>query len=497
MKLTDLNKFNQIVIQVHDNPDADAVGSGFALYRYFNSLGKDVRLVYGGRNIISKSNMKLMVSELEIPIEHINSLDTPELLLTVDCQYGQGNVERFDAKNIAVIDHHQTGKLSDDMAEIRCNLSSCATICYSMLTAAGYNLNDDVPSSTASYYGLYMDSNQCSETKHPLDRDMVDYLKYDKQLISRLKYANFSLEELTTAGAALLKLEYYRQYNTAIVKSDPCDPSILGVIGDFVIQADNIDVCVIFNKCNGGYKLSVRSCSMESVANELADFLTKGIGSGGGHFDKAGGFISDNSFENISAGRTMERYLFDKIEDYFGNYDVVRYTDKISEPQKLRSYRKKPGMFGYVKSTDIAPAGSEFIIRTLEGDVSIKSNSDIYIMIGSFGEVYPLESKVFETKYTPLDEPYTEQFEYVPSVMDLAEGKPREILAFAKKCRSVQSGKVLARPLEKYTKVFTEWDYNAYMSGNIGDMLCYTEGNSRDVYVAKRDVFDNVYEEIK
>ena len=37
MKLSSLCKYNDIVIQMHDNPDADAMGSGFALYKYFKS----------------------------------------------------------------------------------------------------------------------------------------------------------------------------------------------------------------------------------------------------------------------------------------------------------------------------------------------------------------------------------------------------------------------------------------------------------------------------
>ena len=44
MKLSTLDKFNEIVIQMHDNPDADAVGSGYAIYKYFKSKGKNVRL---------------------------------------------------------------------------------------------------------------------------------------------------------------------------------------------------------------------------------------------------------------------------------------------------------------------------------------------------------------------------------------------------------------------------------------------------------------------
>ena len=129
MKLCDLERFNRIVVQIHNDPDADAVGSGYAIYSYFKEKGKSVRLVYGGRNPINKSNMKMLISELNIPVEYVKELEPPELLITVDCQYGQGNVEPFEAENIAMIDHHSTGRLTDDMCEIRSNLVSCATVC--------------------------------------------------------------------------------------------------------------------------------------------------------------------------------------------------------------------------------------------------------------------------------------------------------------------------------------------------------------------------------
>ncbi|MDY4588948.1 MAG: DHH family phosphoesterase [Oscillospiraceae bacterium] len=493
MKLTDLNRFKQIVIQLHDNPDADAAGSGYALYRYFNTPGRDVRLVYGGRNAVSKSNMKLMISELEIPLEHVTELSEPELLLTVDCQYGEGNVQKFAARNVAVIDHHSTGMQSGEMAEIRSHLVSCSTLCYAMLNDAGFDVNEDVRIATALYYGLYMDSNQLSEISHPLDRDMIDLLRYDKSLVTRLKYANFSMSELETAGIAISHNNYIEKYRTAIVTSEPCDPSILGVIGDFVIQVDSIDVCVIFNEQGGGYKLSVRSCSLEASANELATFLTTGIGSGGGHFTKAGGFINGRSFCESFPGKTIEQYLSEKMSEYFEGYDVVRSTDPLSQPEKLLPYRKRPGIYGYVKSTDVAGDGVDLRIRTLEGDVSITARSDIYIMIGIQGEVYPVETRVFDRKYTPLDEPFSGEFEYPPSVVDAAAGRSLGLLPMARKCRSGQQGIILARPLEKFTKVFTAWNYEAYMSGAAGDMLCYTEGDSRDVYVVKREIFDEVY----
>ena len=227
MKLCDLERFNRIVVQIHNDPDADAVGSGYAIYSYFKEKGKSVRLVYGGRNPINKSNMKMLISELNIPVEYVKELEPPELLITVDCQYGQGNVEPFEAENIAMIDHHSTGRLTDDMCEIRSNLVSCATVCYALVKDTDFDVNSDTNIATALYYGLYMDSNHLSEISHPLDYDMVDFLKYDKLLISRLRNANYSLSDLETAGNAVAEGNcYIDKFRTGIISSNPCDPRI-------------------------------------------------------------------------------------------------------------------------------------------------------------------------------------------------------------------------------------------------------------------------------
>ena len=95
MRLAELLAYNNIIIQCHDNPDADSIASGYAAYVYLQENGKEVRLIYGGRNAIRKSNLVMMVKELEIPIEHVRNMseaEPAELLVTVDCQYGEGNV---------------------------------------------------------------------------------------------------------------------------------------------------------------------------------------------------------------------------------------------------------------------------------------------------------------------------------------------------------------------------------------------------------------------
>ena len=95
MRLSDFLEYNDIVIQCHDNPDADALASGYGVYVYLKAHGKNVKFVYGGRFELQKSNLLLMINKLSIPIKYVKELDKPELLIMVDCQYDGGNVAHF------------------------------------------------------------------------------------------------------------------------------------------------------------------------------------------------------------------------------------------------------------------------------------------------------------------------------------------------------------------------------------------------------------------
>ena len=47
MKLKDLDRFDSITIQCHDNPDPDALASAFGLYKYFERTGACHRENFG------------------------------------------------------------------------------------------------------------------------------------------------------------------------------------------------------------------------------------------------------------------------------------------------------------------------------------------------------------------------------------------------------------------------------------------------------------------
>ena len=219
MKLSSLLEYDSIVIQCHDNPDADAICSGYVLYRFFSYHGKNVRFIYSGNFEISKSNLVYLVKKLHIPIEYVKRLGSkPDLLLLTDCQYGEGNVRKFSAKNIAVIDHHQVSTILPKLNEVRSNLGSCCTAIWYLLRLEENDDFFDKKICTALFYGLYSDTNAFSEISHPLDRDMRESLDYDKSLILKLKNMNLTLREAKVAGVAMLGIEYHEKGKYAILK---------------------------------------------------------------------------------------------------------------------------------------------------------------------------------------------------------------------------------------------------------------------------------------
>lgn len=353
MKLSELLNYNQIVVQCHDNPDADAIASGFGVYTYLKQHGKDVRLIYAGRNVIRKSNLVIMIKELGIPIEHIRNSEkeTPaELLVTVDCQYGEGNVTLYPAQTVAVIDHHRVTRKMPALSEIQSHLGACSTLIWNMLKEEGIDVNADENLTTALYYGLYTDTGNFDVIYHEKDMELRDNAKFDSGLVTRLRNANISIEELEIAGAALLRCDYNEQYHFAVVKSGPCDPNVLGLISDMVLEVDAVDVCLVFAVLQNGVKLSIRSCDEDIKANELAAKICMGIGSGGGHHVKAGGFIQlgllTKEYEaycrkigteprmELDESGILERPSMSAIKSYL-EYRMVEYFDRRDDAEAV------------------------------------------------------------------------------------------------------------------------------------------------------------------
>lgn len=495
MRLSELNRFEHIVIQCHDNPDADAIASGYGVYCYLKSQGKQAALIYGGREKIRKANLLLMISALNIPIEYCGHMPEAELLVTVDCQYGEGNVTHFDARHVAVFDHHFDMGHPADMKEIRSSYGSCAALIWQLLRQESFPVEEDKDLSTALYYGLYMDTNSLSEISHPMDKDLRDCVKFHESLMLQLRNTNLSLEEMQIAAEALKTYEYHKDGHFAIVRTQPCDPNILGFISDLMLQVDIVDLCVIYCELSYGVKLSVRSCIRTVRANELAEYLVEGAGNGGGHAQKAGGFIPKANLELIMGACDVGKYLYERMEKYCAGYEILYAKDYEFCADGMRRYTKLPGKLGFMRLTDLLPVGTPVMIRTLEADFDMTVEDDVYVMIGVRGEVYPIRREKFGQSYREVAGGFDITADYLPSVHEKSTGNILELLPYAHACVPTSKTSIYAKPLDHTVKVFTAWDEDNYMLGRDGDYLAVRTDDLHDVYIIAVAIFEESYRE--
>ncbi|MCL2637022.1 MAG: DHH family phosphoesterase [Oscillospiraceae bacterium] len=491
-KLSDLLKHDGIVIQCHNIPDADTIASAFAVYTYLKAHGKDSKIIYSGNLEITKPNLLEMITKLSVPIEYIKPEEKTAVktLVLVDCQYGERNAEKIEAETAAVIDHHV--QVNDVAFGVISQLGSCATLVWDLARQEGFSFNEYPNVATALYYGLYTDTNSLEEISHPLDKDARDNLQFDANLIRSLRNNNLTLAELGIAGAALANHSANHDIKYAIFHSAPCDPNILGFISDLALQVSGIDVCVVYNELSDGYKLSVRSCSRSVMASEFTSFITEGVGSGGGHVHKAGGFIRKNGFE-----QEIESFMDKRIAEYFDSYDIIDSANHGLDVAKMKKYKKKRLPLGFVMSTDMLEKGTPMIIRTLEGDTEAQAGEDIYFMIGPLGEVYPIKAEKWANSYELTDEEFEKDYDYSPTVKNKYTGESLEIINYAKSCTAKGEVHIRAKPLIKNTKVFTAWNPEGYMYGKAGDMLAVRSDDGNDAYIIRRDIFEKTYEEVK
>ena len=503
MRLRELLDYDDIVIQCHDNPDADAMASGYALFRYLTAMGKAPRFIYRGKNRIIKSNLLIMKEKLEVPISYEPDFsDIPELLVTVDCQYGQRNVTRTGAKNIAVIDHHQISGELPPLSEVRSNLGCCATVIWDMTREEGVCIDDDILVATALYYGLYTDTNKLSEVSHPLDRDMRDMLVVNRSIINEMCNSSISLDELKITGKAIFDHEYHGRNRYLMIRADWCDPNILGVISDFSLETVGVDICLAYYVSPGEIKFSVRSCNKEVHADEVAAFIADGIGGGGGHITKAGGSIRPEKLLEQSGGEEKDiddiaSYVFrSRLEEYFSLYKVIYAKETVLDTTDMKMYEKQPQLLGCARLAEIFPVDTAVNIRTLEGDISIRIDEDMYLMIGIEGEVYPITKEKLSSSYAFTGEKFKGTFEYDPCITNALTGEKKDVTKYAEFVQSTGGVRIYAKPLTGYVKLFTAWDDEKYYSGTPGDHIAVREDDPHDIYIINGRLFDRLYKEV-
>ena len=292
-----------IAIVTHNNPDPDAIASGWALRFLIKKRCNRMAKFLAGGGIIRAENRQ-MVSLLNPPIKLTQQprINSQTAIILVDCGANSRNhiATEYPKQIVGVIDHHERENIQSTLGfqDIRPNAASTASIVTSYLREN--NLEPDSKMATGLLYAIETEVSGGDTLLTKLDHAMIDWLT---------QYANHNL--LGKIRNAPLPLKYYSDVNSALEKAVVYDrsvfcflpqisgPETVGEMADMLVRCENIlSVCCIAFYANNLF-VSVRTDIDGDNAADLVSQTVATMGHCGGHQHRAGGVISLDTFGKL------------------------------------------------------------------------------------------------------------------------------------------------------------------------------------------------------
>lgn len=293
--LTDLRGASRIIVQAHDFPDHDAIGSAFALAYLLKKKGFAPFISYQG--FIDRVSLKNLIGWLDIPItkSHLLDLKPNDKIIVVDGCIGEKNVTDLPGIEVGVIDHHQV-KAPNFVVykDIRPRYGSTATIMVEYFNY--YDLPIPIRVATALLVGLTFDTANFTRAVSPADIKALLQLQVsaDMDMVNRICRNQIEYQELKLFDSMLGSMT--KEGNSVFASlPEGCPKNMLGVLGDFLLSVDELDIVVLSARNREKTFISLRSeCKKNNVADIVRRVLNdSGVGFGGGHPHMAGGVINE------------------------------------------------------------------------------------------------------------------------------------------------------------------------------------------------------------
>lgn len=292
-----LAEYREVFVVTHDNPDPDAIATGWAIHELIvKKLSKPVRLI-GGGGIVRAEN-RHMAELLQPPIQLVSVVDIPDEAATilVDCEVGGGNqvLTRQAVVPVAVIDHHiqKDEPVPVRFRDARPDVIACATIAASYLHEQQIDLQPKL--ATAMLYAMRTETRGEEFCYSPLDRSMLMWLteQANPTLLAEIESAPLEVEYFADLVLALQNAFIYGRTAICLLpRAEGTD--IVGEMADLLIRCRGIARVLCAAVVNQDLYVSVRTDSDQNNAVELVQATLSGIGSAGGHNHRAGGKIAD------------------------------------------------------------------------------------------------------------------------------------------------------------------------------------------------------------
>ena len=291
-----LDKDIPVLVQTHDFPDHDAIGSAYALIRLLNECGYKTSAAYGG--LIPNLQLQEFIDYLKFPLIKINDITDygSYQVIVVDGTPFKGTVNKVGGILKAVIDHHPNRTNSEaDFMDIRSEIGACSSIIWSYWKESGKKYDRAV--ATALIGGIQLDTDFLSRHVHRLDMEAYNslYFEADVHVTQQLLKTTISINDIKEIGRAIKEYVQIKNFLLIEIKED-YSKALLSVVADFLVWIKEITFVIVIETFGDEYSLSVRCRDKNLDAGYIMLESLQDLGSGGGHAHMAGGFIRPEKY---------------------------------------------------------------------------------------------------------------------------------------------------------------------------------------------------------
>lgn len=283
-----------LLILTHDNPDPDCLASAAAMQFLLRQRRKlSPTVAYSG--IIGRAENRAMVELLDLRPRHVTEIDLADYryLALIDAQPHTGNtVIPTDRPVEIVIDHHPLREATKSAAfyDIRVGLGATATILTEYLRLARIAIPRDL--ATALLYGIRSETQDLGRETSDEDLKAYEYLVplADAAKLAAISRPTLERRYYTQLAVALDSLSYAGR--SALCSIDEVsDPDFVPEIADLAVRMEGIQWMLAMGGFESRLYLSIRTNDRSGGAGTMMQKILEGLGRGGGHGMRAGGYV--------------------------------------------------------------------------------------------------------------------------------------------------------------------------------------------------------------
>jgi len=296
-------------IVTHDNPDPDAIASGWALVALLKSAGNhSVRLI--GRGAIVRAENVHMLRLLNPPLELVDELpEDMEAVVLVDCEPTAGNhpLQGTTLHATAVLDHHEPNGTSFRVKhrDIRPRAAATAGIAASYLREQ--RIEPCVALATALLYAIRTEIAGPESRLSRSDRGIIAWLSgyADHAKLAEIQAAPLSRAYFRDLLAALENAFLY-DYAAVCFLPHASGTEIVGEVADLLIRCEGVNKVLCAASIENNLILSARTTPEDGDVIPLLRATMSGFGNCGGHRHRAGGKIPCISADGRCGGLMLD-----------------------------------------------------------------------------------------------------------------------------------------------------------------------------------------------